>query len=247
MTRRATSWRSRCSSTACGARPSPGPGPRAPRPGRHTGPNTMDRYPHEFSGSASAHRHRPRPGGRAQLHRLRRAHQRARRLDPRTDHQPVARAAALVRVDLPVHRPRPVGRAPHLRPRGRYVPGAHRRAGRQPRALRRALPPLHAGAAVGRAHPRPAGRGAAAPRGARRRRAEPRLAALRLPLSHALSGSPGRPVRRRRPGAAQDQARPLRRLSPGERHRLSQDQVGRRPRGGGGRRRRQTSPGGDAL
>ena len=57
---------------------------------------------------APAHRHRPGARRRAQLHRLRRADQRARRLDPGADHQPAAGSAARVRPDLPVHRPRPL-------------------------------------------------------------------------------------------------------------------------------------------
>ena len=45
---------------------------------------------------------------------------------------------AQLRADLPVRRPRPVGRAPHLRPRSRHVPRQDRRDHRPQVALRRA-------------------------------------------------------------------------------------------------------------
>ena len=63
---------------------------------------------------APAHRHRPRAGGAAELHRVRRADLGARRVDPGAGHQPARGAAGAVQPDLPVHRPRPVGGAPHL-------------------------------------------------------------------------------------------------------------------------------------
>ena len=59
------------------------------------------------------------------------------------------------RPDVPLHRPRPVGRPPHLRPRRRHVPGPDRGAGRPADPLRGAAPSVHEGAALGRAHPRP--------------------------------------------------------------------------------------------
>ena len=86
---------------------------------------------------APAHRHRPRARGRARLHRLRRAGVRARRVDPGADHQPAGGAAGAVRPHLPVHRPRPLRRPSHQRPRRRDVPrqdhGAGRPAGRSTR------------------------------------------------------------------------------------------------------------------
>ena len=85
---------------------------------------------------APAHRHRPRAGGRAEVHRLRRADLGARRVDSGADHQPAGGAAGAARPDLPVHRPRPGGRAPHLRPRGGDVRRQDRRAGGPQRALR---------------------------------------------------------------------------------------------------------------
>ena len=56
-----------------------------------------------------------------------------------------------LRAGLPLHRPRPVGRAPHQRPRRRHVPRQHRRDRHRGRHLRADRAPLHPGAAVGRA------------------------------------------------------------------------------------------------
>ena len=92
-------------------------------------PYFANRYPARvLRRPAPAHRHRPRPRGRAGVHRVRRAGLRARRVDPGADHQPAGGPAGRVQPDVPVHRARPVGRAPHQRPRGRHVPGQHRRA-----------------------------------------------------------------------------------------------------------------------
>ena len=70
-----------------------------------------------FRRPAPAHRHRARAGGQSEVHRLRRAGLGARRLDSGAGHQPARGPAGAVRADLPVHRPRPLGRAAHLQPR----------------------------------------------------------------------------------------------------------------------------------
>src|SRR5205807_2037941 len=75
-----------------------------------------------------AHRYRPRPGGPAELHRLRRAHLGPRRVDSGAGHQPARRAPRPVQSDLPVHCPRPLGGAPHQRSRGGHVRRQDRRA-----------------------------------------------------------------------------------------------------------------------
>ena len=64
---------------------------------------------------AAAHRHRARARGEPAAHRRRRAGVGARRLDPGADRQPAARPAEADVADLPVHRPRPVGRRAHQR------------------------------------------------------------------------------------------------------------------------------------
>ena len=78
---------------------------------------------------AAAHRHRAGAGGGAGLHRLRRGRLGAGRVDPGADHQPAGGPAGAVRADVPVHRARPLGGAPHQRPRGGDVPGQDRGAG----------------------------------------------------------------------------------------------------------------------
>ena len=85
---------------------------------------------------AAAHRHRPRAGAQPEAHHLRRAGERARRLDPRPGDQPARGPPERVRPHLPLHRPRPVGRQAHLRPRGRHVPREDRRDRGQRRAVR---------------------------------------------------------------------------------------------------------------
>ena len=89
---------------------------------------------------APAHRRRARDRAEAEADRRRRAGLGARRLDPGADHQPAARAPARARADDHLHRPRPLGRAPHVRPRRGDVPGQDRRAGRRRPALRPPAP-----------------------------------------------------------------------------------------------------------
>ena len=72
---------------------------------------------------AAAHRRRARARAEAEGDRRRRAGLRARRLDPGAGAQPAARPAARPRPDADLHRPRPLGRAPHVRPRRGDVPG----------------------------------------------------------------------------------------------------------------------------
>ena len=86
--------------------------------------------------AAPARRHRARARARAELHRLRRAGLRARRLDPGPDHQPARGPADAAQSQLPVHRPRPRGGAPYLRPRGGDVSRPPRGGRRPRRALR---------------------------------------------------------------------------------------------------------------
>ena len=75
---------------------------------------------------------------------------------------------------LHLHRPRPVRGPAHLRPGRRDVPRQDGRAGRRGPDLRPADPPLHPGAAVGRAGARPdAARQARADRAQRRRAVSP--------------------------------------------------------------------------
>ena len=81
---------------------------------------------------AAAHRRRPRAGAEAEGDRRRRAGLRARRLDPGAGAQPAARPAARPRPDADLHRPRPLGRAPHVRSRRGDVPRPDRRAGDAP-------------------------------------------------------------------------------------------------------------------
>ena len=78
---------------------------------------------------APAHRHRPRPRPRPEADRARRAGLRARRVDPGRRREPAAGPAGPPRAGLRLHRPRPLGRAPHLRRRGGDVPGQDGRDG----------------------------------------------------------------------------------------------------------------------
>ncbi|CAA9250255.1 MAG: Oligopeptide transport ATP-binding protein OppF, partial [uncultured Actinomycetospora sp.] len=147
---------------------------------------------------APAHRHRPRARPAAQGDRLRRAGVGARRVDPGAGAQPALRPAARVRAGVPVHRPRPRRRAPPLRPRRGDVPGLDRRDRHQRADLHAGEPPVHPGAAVVGARPRPDRAPRAHP--AHRRRPQPRRPALGVPLPHplpeggdALRGGPAGP------------------------------------------------------
>ena len=91
-------------------------------------PEHINRYPHQFSGGQ-----RQRIGIARGLAlqpedpRLRRAGLGARRLGAGAGHQPAGEAPGRVRPRLHLHRPRPVGRAAHLRPGRRHVPRPDRR------------------------------------------------------------------------------------------------------------------------
>ena len=79
--------------------------------------------------TAAAHRHRAGAGDQPEDRHRRRAGQRARRLDPGAGYQPDAGPAAGVRALLRLHRPRPLGRAPHLGSHRGDVFGEPRRGG----------------------------------------------------------------------------------------------------------------------
>ena len=151
---------------ARGARPAPrARGP--PRPGRRAARSGGARpvvphpaAPRALRRPAPARRHRPGAGGRARPDRVRRADRVARRVDPGAGAQPARPAAGRARPDVPVHRPRPGGRAARQRPHRGHVPGPHRRDRHRRPGRRRPRPPLHAGAAVRRAAARSAGRAA---------------------------------------------------------------------------------------
>ena len=102
---------------------------------------------------AAAHRPRALPRAQPRLHRLRRAGLGARRLDPGADHQPAREPAVRLRAHVPLHRPRPRGRPPHLGPDRGHVPRQDRRDLRGRRALRRPAPPVHDLAPLGGADP----------------------------------------------------------------------------------------------
>ena len=180
-----------------GSRRAPRARARAARDGRAQ-PRVRRSLPARVLGRpAPAHRHRPRARARAGPDRGRRADQRPRRLDPGADHQPPGAAPGTARPDLPVHRPRPLGRAPHQRPDRGDVPRPDRRGRQLARAEPAAAPPVHRRAPVGHPDPRSGGRGPPAPDHPQGRRAEPGQPALRLPLPHALLAARAA----RRPGA----------------------------------------------
>ena len=123
--------------------------------------------------------------------------------------EPAGAAQGRHGAELPVRRPRPVGGQAHRRPRGRHVPGPHRRDRRRRRGVRRPVAPVHAGAAVGDPAAGPGGRAGPRAHPAHRRPAEPRQPAGRLPVPHPVPALPhaGRhrpaPLHRAGPRAAQ--------------------------------------------
>ena len=102
---------------------------RGPAADRRARPELRHPLPARVLGrSAPAHRRCAGPCRRAGVHRLRRAHLGARRVDPGAGAEPADRPAQPARADLPVHRPRPVGREAHQRPCRGDVPRQDRRA-----------------------------------------------------------------------------------------------------------------------
>ncbi|CAA9315141.1 MAG: Oligopeptide transport ATP-binding protein OppF, partial [uncultured Friedmanniella sp.] len=150
--------------------------------------------------AAAADRDRPRCGAEPQGADLRRAGLCAGRVGAGSGGQPARAAAGRAGSGLRLHRPRPVGGAPHLRPgRGDVPRGAGRDRGRGADLLP-AHPSLHPGAALGRSGARPD----AAPRppadSAERGRAQPGQPAVGMPFPHPLLQGAAQ-LRRRRPVA----------------------------------------------
>ncbi len=108
--------------------------------------------------SAPARRHRARARAGTVAHRARRARLGARRVDPGRRREPARTPAGRARPRVRVHRARPLGRPPHLRPCRGDVPRQDRRGRDRARHLPTARPPVHAGAAVRDPVARPAAR-----------------------------------------------------------------------------------------
>ena len=142
--------------------------------------------PRVLGGSATTHRRRPGTRARTRPDRRRRADQRPRRVDPGPDHQPAREAPGPSRADLPVHRPRPVGRPPYQRPDRGDVPRPDRGAGRIARPQPGAAPPVHRGAPVCDPHPGPGRRSAPPPDHPEGRRPVAGGPAVRLPVPYPV-------------------------------------------------------------
>ncbi len=164
------------------------PGARAHEPGRAQPRARQPVPPRVLRRAAPAHRHRPRHRHRARAAGARRAGVGARRVDPGRRGQPARGPAGPAGPVLCVHRPRPVGGAPHLRRGGGDVPGQDRRDGRRPRtSTTKAVAPLHAGAACRPCPcPIPDKERASPAHRARGRRAQPGQPAVGVPVPHPL-------------------------------------------------------------
>ena len=161
---------------------------------------------------APAHRHRPR--ARARTRSCWSATSRSRRSTCRCARRSSTCSRDLQRelgLALPVHLARPVGGAPHRRPRRGDVSRPHRGDRRSRIAVDRAAPSLHAGADLGRAAARPGADTGAAPHRAAGRSAEPGQSADRMPVPHPLLDGGGHLSNR--PGAARSRAGSARRVS----------------------------------
>ena len=171
------------------------------------------KYPHELSGG-QARRVGDRARARAppRLPRRRRADRRARRLGRRERAEPDEGSRHAARPDVPDHHPQSQPRRLRRRPDRRHVPRAARRGRAGGPDLRRARPPVHAGACsrldLGA---RPAAAPRRPPAAAPRRDPEPEESAAGVPLPYALRLRAGALAR----GGARargDRARPLRRV-----------------------------------